>query len=123
MKFNKIYKIILLLIAIVLLILFRQVIVNFVVSTNLEVSKRNLVALTFIFWVEILFLLLIYNLVIIVLHSEVSYCLSTLGQWAIRTKNVSVALYTIRLKYYLLRLSRLLRVGRITYDSGEKNSV
>lgn len=123
MKFNKIYKIILLLIAIVLLIFFWQVIVNLVVSTNLEVSQGNLFALTIIFLLEILFILVTYDLVIIELYSGVSYCLSKLGQWAIRTNKVSVALYTIRLNYYLLRLSRLLRVGWVTYASDENNSV
>ena len=123
MKFNKIYKIILLLIAIVLLIFFWQVIVNLVVSTNLEVSQGNLFALTIIFWLEILFILVTYALVIIELYSGVSYCLSKLGQWAIRTNKVSIALYTIRLNYYLLRLSRLLRVGWVTYGSDENNSV
>ena len=123
MKFNKIYKIILLLIAIVLLIFFWQVIVNLVVSINLEVSQGNLFALTIIFWLEILFILVIYDLAIIELYSGVSSCLSKLGQWAIRAKKVSIALYTIRLNYYLLRLSRLLRVGWVTYGSSEKNSV
>ena len=123
MKFNKIYKIILLLIAIVLLIFFWQVIVNLVVSTNLEVSQGNLFALTIIFWLEILFILVTYDLVIIELYSGVSYCLSKLGQWAIGTNKVSVALYTTRLNYYLLRLSRLLRVGWVTYASDENNSV
>ena len=111
------------LIAIVLLIFFRQVIVNFVVSANLEVSKGNLFVLTIIFWLEMLYILVIYDLVIIKLSNGVSDCLSELGQWAIRTKNVSIALYTIRVNYYLLRLSRLLRVGWVTYGSGEKNSV
>ena len=123
MKFNKIYKIILLLIAIVLLIFFWQVIVNFVVSTNLEVSQGNLFALTIIFYLEIICILVIYDLVIIKLYMGVSSCLSKLGQWAIRTKKVSIALYTIRLNYYLLRLSILLRVGWVTYGSSEKNSV
>ena len=123
MKFNKIYKIILLLVAIVLLIFFRRVIVNLVVSTNLEVSQGNLFALTIIFWLEILFILLTYDLVIIELYSGVSYCLRKLGQWAIRTNKVSIALYTIRLNYYLLRLSRLLRVGWVTYGSDKNNSV
>ena len=123
MKFNKLYKIILLLIAIVLLIFFWQVIVNLVVSTNLEVSQGNLFALTIIFWLEILFILVTYDLIIIELYSGLSYCLSKLGQWAIRTNKVSIALYTIRLNYYLLRLSRLLRVGWVTYGSSEKNSV
>lgn len=123
MKFNKIYKIILLLIAIVLLIFFWQLIVNLVASTNLEVSQGNLFALTIIFWLEILFILVTYDLVIIELYSGVSYCLSKLGQWAIRTNKMSIALYTIRLNYYLLRLSRLLRVGWVTYGSDENNSV
>jgi len=113
----------LLLIAIVLLIFFWQVIVNLVVSTNLEVSQGNLFALTIIFWLEILFILVTYDLVIIELYSGVSYCLSKLGQWAIGTNKVSVALYTTRLNYYLLRLSRLLRVGWVTYASDENNSV
>ena len=123
MKFNKIYKIILLLIAIILLIFFWQVIVDLVVSTNLEFSRGNLFALTIIFCLEIRCTLVIYNVVIIWLYSGVSSCLSKLGQWAIRTKKVSIALYTIRLNYYLLRLSRLLRVGLVTYGSSEKNSV
>ena len=76
MKFNKIYKIILLLIAIVLLIFFWQVIVNFVVSTNLEVSQGNLFALTIIFYLEIICILVIYDLVIIKLYMGVSSCLS-----------------------------------------------
>ena len=123
MRFNKIYKIILSLIAIVLLIFFRQFIVNFVVSTNLEVSKGNLFVLTIIFLLEILYILVIYDLVIIKLYNGVSDCLRELGQWAIRTKKVSIALYTIRVNYYLLRLSRLLRVGWVTYGGGEKSSV
>ena len=123
MRFNKIHKIILSLIAIVLLIFFRQFIVNFVVSTNLEVSKGNLFVLTIIFLLEILYILVIYDLVIIKLYNGVSDCLRELGQWAIRTKKVSIALYTIRVNYYLLRLSRLLRVGWVTYGSSEKNSV
>ena len=123
MKFNKLYKIILLIIAIVLLIFFWQVIVNLVVSTNLEVSQGNLFALTIIFWLEILFILVTYDLIIIELYSGLTYCLSKLGQWAIRTNKVSIALYTIRLNYYLLRLSRLLRVGLVTYGSDENNSV
>lgn len=80
MRFNKIYKIILSLIAIVLLIFFRQFIVNFVVSTNLEVSKGNLFVLTIIFLLEILYILVIYDLVIIKLYNGVSDCLRELGQ-------------------------------------------
>ena len=79
MRFNKIYKIILSLIAIVLLIFFRQFIVNFVVSTNLEVSKGNLFVLTIIFLLEILYILVIYDLVIIKLYNGVSDCLRELG--------------------------------------------
>ena len=98
-------------------------IVNFVVSTNLEVSQGNLFALTIIFYLEIICILVIYDLVIIKLYMGVSSCLSKLGQWAIRMKKVSIALYTIRLNYYLLRLSILLRVGWVTYGSSKKNSV
>lgn len=123
MKFSKIFKFILLLIVLVLLLFLREIIVNSVVSTNLEVSQGNLFVLTFIFWLEILFLLVIYDLVILELYSGISYYLSKLGQLAVRTKKVSIALYTIRLNYYLLRLCQLLRVGWVTYGSGGKSSV
>ncbi|MGT2811759.1 hypothetical protein [Streptococcus minor] len=123
MKFSKIFKFILLLIVLVLLLFLREIIVNSVVSTNLEVSQGNLFVLTFIFWLEILFLLMIYDLVILGLYSGISYYLSKLGRLAVRTKKVSLALYTIRLNYYLLRLCQLLRVGWITYGSGGKSSV
>ncbi|HEL2413069.1 TPA: hypothetical protein TZW92_001628 [Streptococcus suis] len=123
MKFSKIFKFILLLTLLVLLLFLREIIVNSVVSTNLEVSQGNLFVLTFIFWLEILFLLMIYDLVILELYSGISYYLSKLGRLAVRTKKVSLALYTIRLNYYLLRLCQLLRVGWVTYGSGEKSSV
>lgn len=123
MKFSKIFKFILLLIVLVLLLFLREIIVNSVVSTNLEVSQGNLFVLTFIFWLEILFLLMIYDLVILELYSGISYYLSKLGRLAVRTKKVSIALYTIRLNYYLLRLCQLLRVGWVTYGSGGKSSV
>ena len=123
MKFSKIFKIILLLIALVLLLFFREIIVKSVVSTNVEVSQGNLYALTFIFWLEILFLLVIYDLVIIELSSSISYYLHELGQLAVRIKKAELALYTIRMNYYLLRLSQLLRLGWVTYGSGEKSSV
>lgn len=123
MKFNKIYKIILLLTAIVLLIFFMPGIVNLVVSFNLEASQGNLFKLTIIFWVEILIISMIYNFVIFELFHGVSYRLSKLGHWAIRTNKVSIALYTIRLNYYLLRLIRLLRVGWVHYGSSERNLV
>lgn len=123
MKFSKIFKFILLLIVLVLLLFLREIIVNSVVSTNLEVSQGNLFVLTFIFWLEILFLLMIYDLVILELYGGISYYLSKLGRLAVRTKKVSIALYTIRLNYYLLRLCQLLRVGWVTYGSGGKSSV
>lgn len=122
MKFSKIFKIILLFTGLVLSLLFWKIIVNSVVSTNLEVS-RNLFVLTIIFWLEILFLLMIYDLVILELYNGISYYLSKLGRLAVRTKKVSIALYTIRLNYYLLRLCQLLRVGWVTYGSGGKSSV
>lgn len=66
---------------------------------------------------------MIYNFVIFELFHGVSYRLSKLGHWAIRTNKVSIALYTIRLNYYLLRLIRLLRVGWVHYGSSERNLV
>ncbi|MFS9171721.1 hypothetical protein QM857_06475 [Streptococcus infantis] len=97
--------------------------INEVISTNLKVSQGNLFVLTFIFWLEIIFLLVIYDLVIFNLYSVIRYYLRELGEWAVRTKKVSCALYIIRLNYYFLRLSRLLRLGWVTYDSDEKSLV
>jgi hypothetical protein len=97
--------------------------INEVISTNLKVSQGNLFVLTFIFWLEIIFLLVIYDLVIFNLYSIIRYYLRELGEWAVRTKKVSCALYIIRLNYYFLRLSRLLRLGWVTYDSDEKSLV
>ena len=97
--------------------------INEVISTNLKVSQGNLFVLTFIFWLEIIFLLVIYDLVIFNLYSIIRYYLRELGEWAVRTKKVSCTLYIIRLNYYFLRLSRLLRLGWVTYDSDEKSLV
>ncbi|RKW08819.1 hypothetical protein [Streptococcus sanguinis] len=123
MKISKIFKYTSLLITVALLLFFGKIIVSEVISTNLNVSQGNLLALTFIYWIELLFVLLIYDLVIIKLYSGISYYLCELGQFAVRMKKIGIALYTIRLNYYLLRLSKLLRLGWVTYGSGEKSSV
>lgn len=123
MKISKIFKYISLLIAVILLLFFWKIMINEVISTNLKVSQGNLFVLTFIFWLEIIFLLVIYDLVIFNLYSIIRYYLRELGEWAVRTKKVSCALYIIRLNYYFLRLSRLLRLGWETYDSDEKSLV
>jgi len=111
MKISKIFKYTSLLITVALLLFFGKIIVSEVISTNLNVSQGNLLALTFIYLIELLFVLLIYDLVIIKLYSGISYYLCELGQFAVRMKKIGIALYTIRLNYYLLRLSKLLRLG------------
>ena len=123
MKISKILKFFLLFILVILLLFFWKAIVFFVISANLVISQGNLLGLAFINWLELLFLLVIYDLVIIKLSSGISYYLHELGQFAVRMKKIEIALYTIRLNYYLLRLSRLLRLGWVTYDNGEKSSV
>ena len=123
MKISKIFKYISLLIVLILLPFFWKIMVSEVISTNLKASQGNLFVLTFIFWLEILLLLVIYDLVIFNSYSIIRYYLRELGEWAVRTKKVSCALYIIRLNYYFLRLSRLLRLGWVTYDSDEKSLV
>ena len=123
MKISKIFKYMLPLILVALLLFFWKIIVSEVISTNLNVSQGNLLALTFINWIELLFVLLIYDLVIITIFSKISYWLNGLGRYAIRMKKLGITFYIIRLNYYLLRLSQLLRLGWVTYGSGEKSSV
>ncbi|MCC3172140.1 hypothetical protein [Streptococcus sanguinis] len=123
MKISKIFKYMLLLIVVALLPFFWKIIVSEVISTNLNASQGNLLPLTFIYWIELLLVLLIYDLVIIKIFSKISYWLNRLGRYAIRMKKLGITLYIIRLNYYLLRLSRLLRLGWVTYGSGEKSSV
>lgn len=123
MKISKIFKYISSFIAVILLLFFWKIMISEVISTNLKVSQGNLFVLTFIFWLEIILLLVIYDLVIFNLYSIIRYYLRELGEWAVRTKKVSCALYIIRLNYYFLRLSRLLRLGWVTYDSDEKSLV
>ena len=100
-----------------------QKIISFVIASNLVLSKGNLVALTFIYWIELLCVLPICNLVITKIYISIRYYLKRLGQWAVRMKNVRIALFTIRLNHYLRRLSNLLRLGRLSYGSCEKSSV
>lgn len=123
MKISKTFKYISLLIVVALLLFRGEIIVSKVISTNLKVSQGNLLVLTLIYWIELLFVLFICDLVITNLHSDISDCLSKLGQFAVRMKKIGIALYTIRLNYYLLRLRQLLRLIRVTYSSGEKSSV
>lgn len=123
MKIRKILKFMLLLIAVGLLVFFWEIIVSEVISASLKVSQGNLLTLTFIYWIELLLVLLIYDVVILMIFSNISYGLKTLGQSAIRKKKLGVTLYLIRLNYYLLRLRRLLRLGWVTYGGGSENPV
>lgn len=120
---DKLLKFFLIFIVVGIFLFFIDKIVFFINSINLEISQGNLLGLTFIYWLELLFLLLIYELVIMELYSGISYFLRELGQYAVRIKKGGFALCTIRLNYYLLRLTRLLRLGWVTYGGGEKNSV
>lgn len=123
MKIRKILKFMLLLIAVGLLLFCWKIIVSEVVSTNLKLSQGNLWILTIIYWIELLFILLIYDLVIIKIFSNISYWLKKLGQSAIRKGKIWVILCLIRLDYYLLRLRRLLRLGWVPYGIGSENPV
>ena len=123
MKIRKIFKFMLPLIAVGLLLFGWEIIVSEVVSTNLKLSQGNLWILTIIYWIELLFILLIYDLVIIKIFSNISYWLKTWGQYAIRMKKLGTTLDIIRLNYYLLRLHRLLRLGWITNGSGSETPV
>ena len=71
-----------------LLMIFFQKIISFVIASNLELSKGNLVALTFIYWIELLCVLSIYNLVITKIYISIRYYLKRLGQWAVRMKEL-----------------------------------
>lgn len=86
MKISQIFKYISLLIAVILLLFFWKIMISEVISTNLKVSQGNLFVLTFIFWLEIILLLVIYDLVIFNLYSIIRYYLRELGEWAVRTK-------------------------------------
>lgn len=123
MKITKIFKYMLPFIVVALLLFLGKIIVSKVIYTNLNLSQGNLLALTFIYWIELLFVLLIYDLVIIMIFSNISYWLNRLGPYSIRMKKLGITFCIIRLNYYLLRLSRLLRLGWVTYGSGEKSSV
>lgn len=123
MKISKILKFISLSVFVMLLLFFWKKVVPFVVFKNLEVAQGNVLVLSFIYWLELISLLVIYDLVISKLHIGISYYLDELGQYAVRMKKVGIALYTIRLNYYLLRITRLLRLGWVTYSESEKSSV
>lgn len=123
MKIRKIFKFMLPLIVVGLLLFWWEIIVREVVSTNLKLSQENLWILTIIYWIELLFVLLIYDLVIIKIFSNISYWLKKLGQSAIRKGKIWVILCLIRLDYYLLRLRRLLRLGWVPFGSGSESPV
>lgn len=123
MKIRKIFKFMLPLIVVGPLLFWWKIIVSEVVSTNLKLSQENLWILTIIYWIELLFVLLIYDLVIIKIFNNISYWLKKLGQSAIRKGKIWVILCLIRLDYYLLRLRRLLRLGWVPFGSGSESPV
>lgn len=123
MKTSKIIKYISLSLLAILGLLFWRNIVSIIISESIEVSQGNLLMLTIIYLLEILFVLCIYDFAIIKLSVYIRCLLCNLGEYFIRMKWVGTALYILRLNYYLLRLTRLLRLGWISYRSGEQNSV
>ena len=119
MKYNKIFKTLLVLF---IIIYFRGSVSSKIVSINLEVTNSNLFWLTFLYLVELLILSIIYDYIIIFLYNLLSMCISTLGKSAIKNKRIKIALFTIRLNYYLLKLCRFLRIGVLTNEA-ELNTV
>lgn len=123
MKISEIIKFISLPLFVIFLLLFWQNVLSFFISMNVEASKSNLLALTFIYWLELFFVLSVYDFIIFRLSINIRCLLDNLGQYFIRMKRVGFALYILRLNYYLLRLTRLLRLGWITYGNSEQSSV
>lgn len=114
MKYNKIFKTLLVLF---IIIYFRGSVSSKIVSINLEVTNSNLFWLTFLYLVELLILSIIYDYIIIFLYNLLSMCISTLGKSAIKNKRIKIALFTIRLNYYLLKSCRFLRIGVLTNEA------
>lgn len=119
MKYNKIFKTLL---VIFVIIYFRESVISKIVSFNLEVTNSSLFWLTFLYWVELFILSIIYDYIIIFLYNLLSMYISTLGESAIKNKKKKIALFTIRLNYYLLKLCRFLRIGVLTSET-ELNTV
>lgn len=119
MKYNKIFKTLL---VIFVIIYFRESVSSKLVSFNLGVTNSSLFWLTLLYWVELFILSIIYDYIIIFLYNLLSMYISTLGESAIKNKKKKIALFTIRLNYYLLKLCRFLRIGVLTSET-ELNTV
>lgn len=119
----KLLKLVLLPLSLILAVLFRGEIILGIVSINLELSQDNLFLLTFIYWVELIICLCLYDFSILQIYGFLASYISKLGRFAIRRKIVGIAIFTVRLDYYLLRFCRLLRLGLVTYGSNYRNSV
>lgn len=119
----KLLKLVLLPLSLILAILFREQIISAIVSSNLKSSQGNLLFLTFIYWLELIFCLCLYDFSILQIYRFLDYYIGEFGRFAIRKKIVGIALFTIRLNYYWLRVCKFLRLGWVVYGSRETSSV
>lgn len=107
----------------IFLILKVDLVIDFIITANLDVSQGNFFGLFVIFFIEVIFVLIFYDSLMIVIYPWINSGIVTLCRFGIRTKRVKMAQFLIRLDYSLSRIYSFLRLGWVRYASSEISPV
>lgn len=123
-------KIIIYVIGFIVLLLNWKGIVNFIISfpvsivPNMEFAENRhfsvFIIVTLLYWLEIVFLFLVYDIVLLMLTTFTTWKLTNYGQNLVIKKKIQLVFKIIRLNYYFSRLSNILRLGWVSYSFGNE---
>lgn len=98
------------------------VILNFIVELDLKMSEESAIRLFFIYWFEILIILIVWDWLIFKSYVEISCLLDSIAADLIKNKNIKLSILCIRLNYSIRKLMFIIRLGwvRTGFDDNDK---
>lgn len=120
---KKLYQPLLAIVVLIILILNTQTIANTVVVTNLEVTRGNLYGLFFLFLIEVYFLFVLYDFLVLSIYGWINSIIYQLCRRTLWKENVSLTQFMIRVNYATLRIYGFLKLGWVRYENSQVSPV
>lgn len=90
---------------------------------NLRTSEGSFIGLVFLCYIQLVAVLIVWEVSVYYCFLQLGARIDELGRSAVRKRNVTIALYLIRLNHFLVRVQRVLRQGWVSVGRGRYDSV
>ncbi|EOT40760.1 hypothetical protein ACWOE3_03190 [Enterococcus dispar] len=107
----------------IFLILKIDLVIDFIITANLNLTQDNFWGLCALYFIEIMFVLIIYDSLMVVIYPRISSGIVAFCRFGIRTERIKLTQFLIRLDYNMSRIYSFLRLGWVRYASSDLSPV